>query len=41
VWVDKQEDNENKILNGQMPVFKENVARYIKAQPNAGFKLAC
>ena len=40
VWVDKQEDNENKILNGQMPVFKENLSRYIKAQPNAGFKPA-
>jgi adenine-specific DNA-methyltransferase len=33
VWVDKQEDNENKILNGQMPILKENLDRYIKAQP--------
>jgi adenine-specific DNA-methyltransferase len=33
VWVDKQEDNENKILNGQMPVLNENLDRYIKARP--------
>lgn len=32
VWVDKQEDNENKILNGQMPVLKENLSRYIQAK---------
>ena len=31
VWVDKQEDNENKILAGQMPVLRENLSRYIKA----------
>ena len=31
VWVDKQEDNENKILNGQMPVLNENLDRLIVA----------
>ncbi len=32
VWIDKQEEDENKILNGQMPILRENHQRYIKAR---------